>query len=284
MKTALTAQPCAPIELARKFATRLALTPDELPILREICSVAKPVRRRQDIIIEGKRNRSIFFVLDGLLIRYRIMRDGQRQVVNLFVPGDVAGVPSCFFESALYSVKALTASVIAALPLDTLFGLLDGQPQLAAKLMWLFSSDTAICAEHVVVVGRRSARERIAHFLLELLTRLRRVGLADENSYRIPFSQDVICDALGLSLAYVNRELRHLADDGLVFISDHKVVIEDVEALSTLADFEQHYLRPTPVSDFIGMNDGQAPRSEPARPVPRLIVRATAGTRVAGRL
>jgi len=250
MGAATSAQLRAPVELIRKFATLLALTPDELPLFNEICGLAKPVKRRQDIVLEGKKNRSIFFLLDGLLMRYRIMRDGQRQVVSVIVPGDVAGAPSCFFDSALYSIRSLTNSLVATLTLDTLFGLCDSQPQFAAKLFWTLSWDSAISSEHVVVVGRRSARERIAHFLLELLTRFQAVGLADERSYRIPFSQDVICDALGLSIAYVNRELRQLANDGLVFISDHQVVIEDVEALATLADFEQHYLRPTPISEL----------------------------------
>jgi hypothetical protein len=54
-----------------------------------------------------------------------------------------------------------------------------------------------------------------------------------------------------LSLAYVNRVLRRLADDGLVFIKDRKVVInDDIEKLPTLADFEQSYLRPLPISEF----------------------------------
>jgi len=241
----------ATVALIRKLAIRLALTPDELPILQSIFSVARSVRRHQDIVTEGKRNRVIFFVLEGLLIHYRIMRDGQRQVINIVVPGDIVGAPSCFFDGALYSVRSLTNSVVIAWPLEELFNLSGMQSQLATKIFWSFCCDAAMSAEHVVVVGRRSARERIAHFLLELLIRLQGIGLADERSYRLPFSQDVICDALGLSLAYVNRELRRLAQDGLVIISDHKVEINDVEALSALADFEDHYLRPTPIDELI---------------------------------
>jgi len=228
----------------------LALTPDELPALNEIFSAARPVRRRQDIVLEGRRSRTIYLVLDGLLIRYRITRDGQRQVVNIAVPGDIAGAPSCFFEGALYSIRTLTNAVIASVSLDTMSALLETQPHLAAKLFWLCSCDAALCAEHVVVVGRRSARERIAHFFLELLVRLRAVGMADETSFQMPFSQDIICDALGLSLAYVNRELRALAEEGLVLISDRRVIVSDVEALADLADFEQRYLQPTSAAEF----------------------------------
>ena len=167
------------------------------------------------------------------------------------VPGDIVGAPSCFFDGALYSVRSLTNSVVIAWPLEELFNLSGMQPQLATKIFWSFCCDAAMSAEHVVVVGRRSARERIAHFLLRVIDSAARDRIGRQRPDRLPFSQDVICDALGLSLAYVNRELRRLAQDGLVIISDHKVEINDVEALSALADFEDHYLRPTPIDELI---------------------------------
>jgi CRP-like cAMP-binding protein len=64
-------------------------------------------------------------------------------------------------------------------------------------------------AEHLIDVGRRTALER-AHFLLEVLTRLQAIGLADERSYRMPLTQELIGDALGLSVPHVNRTLRRL--------------------------------------------------------------------------
>jgi CRP-like cAMP-binding protein len=210
----------------------------------------RAVRRRQAILTEGNKHRSVFFVIDGFLIRYRILRDGQRQVVNLVLPGDFAGVPSCFFGGALYSIKALTPATIATVPLDRVVALFDTQPRLAAKIFWSFSTDVARYVEHLIVVGRRSARERVAHFLLELLLRLQQVGLADECSYELPFSQEVIGDALGLSLAYVNRVLRRLTDDGLLVLKEQKIVIKDLEELTYLADFDRQYLEPLPLSAF----------------------------------
>lgn len=250
METLLDASASAVTLLLRRFKQNVPLTPDELPIVREIGWEIRSVRRRQAILTEGAKNRAVYFVVDGVLIRYRILRDGQRQIVDLAVPGDFAGVPSCFFNDSLYTIKALTAATVAVVPLERLVALFETHPRLAAKVFWSFSCDAAIHAEHLIVVGRRAAHERIAHFLLELLTRLQAVGLADECSYELPLSQDVIGDALGLSLAYVNRVLRRLADDGLVFIKDQKVVINDVEELSALADFEQSYLRPLPLSEF----------------------------------
>ena len=93
--------------------------------------------------------------------------------------------------------------------------------------------------------------ERIAHFLLELLTRLQLVGLAGERSYRLPLTQELISDTLGLSIPYVNRVLHQLRDDGLVSIKDQRVVIENIEELSALADFDHAYLRPQSIAEFM---------------------------------
>ena len=244
------AQPSALTLLLQRFKHSVPLTPDELPVVREIGWEIRHIRRRQSILTEGAKNRAVYFVVDGFLIRYRILRDGQRQIVDLAIPGDFAGVPSCFFTDALYTIKALTNATIAMVPLERLVGLFETHPRLAAKVFWSFSCDAAIHAEHLIVIGRRSAHERIAHFLLELLTRLQAVGLADESSYELPLSQDVIGDALGLSLAYVNRVLRKLSDEHLVSIKDQRVTINDVEELAFMADFERSYLKPLPISEF----------------------------------
>src|SRR5205085_4814309 len=105
-----------------------------------------------------------------------------------------------------------------------------------------FSCETAMYAEHLIDVGRRSAIERVAHFLLELLVRLQAIGLADERSYRMPLTQELIGDALGLSVPHVNRTLRQLREDGLVSLDEHIVAIHEIEALAALADFEKGYL------------------------------------------
>jgi CRP-like cAMP-binding protein len=247
--------PAVPIAAAeyllRKLDQFVPLSADDAGVLRDLAAGSRTVRRRHDLVTEGKKYRSVFLVTDGILMRYRILRDGRRQIVNLVIPGDFAGVPGCFFDGALYSVKALTDAQIAMIPLARLFALFDTQPRLAAKLLWSFSCEAAVYAEHLIQVGRRTAVERVAHFLLELLARLQVIGLADERSYCIPLSQEVIGDALGLSLPYVNRVLRQLADDGLVTIREHKVVVHDIDGLSALADFERSYLVPLPISEYV---------------------------------
>lgn len=229
----------------------LPLTAADAAALRDLPAAPRKIRRNQDIITEGRRSNTVFILNEGVAIRYRVLHDGQRQIINLILPGDFAGVPGCFFESPLYSIKTLTPAVISPVPLAKLVSLFDSHPRLAARLFWSFACETAVYAEHLIAVGRRPALARVAHFLLELLVRLERIGLAEGNAFRLPLTQETISDALGLSVPYVNKVLQQLRSDGLLRIADQVVVIEDVDELSQIADFDRAYLRPLAITDLI---------------------------------
>jgi CRP-like cAMP-binding protein len=243
MMTALlpTAVPNA-TPLTRKLAEIVSLSDDETSILNGLQSNPRTIKRHRDVITEGRNYGSLFVVLDGIAIRYRILRDGRRQIINLALPGDVVGVLGTFFENTLYSTKALTDMTISTIPFPRLSSLFQTNPRLIAKMLCSLSCETAVHAEHIVDLGRRSALERIAHFFLELLYRLQAAGMAEESSYWIPLTQELIGDALGLSVPHVNRVLRRLREDNLVVIEDQRVIIKDLDALSELADFEPSYL------------------------------------------
>lgn len=247
----LPVRPGAMAPLTQKLSQNVPLSGSELPLLRELQAGNRLFRRGQEIIVEGRKYRALFIVMEGVAVRYRVLRDGRRHVLNVVLPGDIAGIPGCFFENALYSIRTLTDLRASPVPLARLMSLFQTHPQLAAKLFWSFACEAAIYAERLIAVGRRTALERVAHFLLELLTRLQAVGLADERSFRLPLTQELIADALGLSIPYVNQVLRQLRDDGLACVKDKLVVIKDVEALSALADFERHYLRPLSIVDLM---------------------------------
>ena len=77
------------------------------------------------------------------------------------------------------------------------------------------------------------------------------IGLADERSYRMPLTQELIGDALGLSVPHVNRTLRQLREDGLVGLDGQNLVIRDLEALIALAEFEKGYLGRFRLGEFL---------------------------------
>ena len=247
-------RPCLATPLTLKLAQFVPLSVEEIAVLRDLQSVTRLVGRNREIIAEGRKYDALLVLIEGVSIRYRVLHDGRRQILNITLPGDFIGFPGCFFKNALYSIAALTDCVVSSIPFAQLLGFFETYPRLAASIFWSFSCEAAMYAEHLIDVGRRSALERVAHFLLELATRLQVIGLADKCSYQMPLTQEqLIGDALGLSVPHVNRTLRQLREENLVAIEGQKVVIKDVEALSRLADFERAYLGRFQLDDlFVG--------------------------------
>jgi len=108
--------------------------------------------------------------------------------------------------------------------------------------MWAASRDEAMVVEHLVSIGRRDAAERMAHFFLELASRLIQVGMGSKTGYACPLSQYLLADALGLSAVHVNRVLRQLREAGMVTFRDGVVTIHDYERLCAFAQFDPAYL------------------------------------------
>src|SRR6266700_6020046 len=122
---------------ARGKAIPSPLSPSALPqvaaevaALLDLKAVSRSVRPGQEIISEGKRCTSVFLITEGMAIRYRLLRNGQRQILNFVLPGDFAGGRSCFFETALYTVRTLAQTVISPIPLPRLIGLFDSHTRL----------------------------------------------------------------------------------------------------------------------------------------------------------
>jgi CRP-like cAMP-binding protein len=220
-----------------------ALWPDlETTARNRLESAARTVRRGTDIIVQGRTYDSVFVLAQGFALRYRILVDGRRQALNVSIPGDTIGYPACFFETALYSVGALSDAVVYAVSLAEITAIFRDHPRLALAMFWSMARETAMFGEHLADVGWRNASERLAHFLLEMATRLSAIGLSDGSTFDLPLTQTRLADVLGLSIPHVNRMLRRLREDGLIRMVGPTVRILDRPALAALADFNDTYL------------------------------------------
>jgi len=96
--------------------------------------------------------------------------------------------------------------------------------------------------EHLVGIGRRDANARMAHFLLELGSRLALVDMGSKKGYDCPLTQYHLADVLGLSAVHVNRVLRQLRENGLLTFRDGHVTFQNYDGLVDLAEFDPAYL------------------------------------------
>jgi CRP-like cAMP-binding protein len=89
----------------------------------------------------------------------------------------------------------------------------------------------ANCAERIIDIGRSTPIERLAHLLLEIHSRLAMIGCAEEAVLNLPFTQEMMSDALGLSAPHLNRMLTRLRSEGMIALNDRRVEFIDLKAL-----------------------------------------------------
>ncbi|TAK47611.1 MAG: Crp/Fnr family transcriptional regulator [Xanthobacteraceae bacterium] len=200
------------------------------------------VHKNTDIIIAGRHYQALFVNHGGWLFRYKILHNGDRQIMDFILPGQIFGLQACLFKTALYSVAAATDVLLSSVSLEAIDRVFEDNPPLARALFWSAACESAIIAEHLIDTARRSAYERVSHFLLELLVRLKATGVVEGMSFEMPLTQELIGGALGLTTVHVNRTLRALREDGLIAIEGRRVTILDFEALSLICDFDSSYL------------------------------------------
>ena len=216
----------------------IALTDADIKALGQLIEQRPTVERRRDLVVDGYAYRKLSFVSEGFGARYKLLRNGKRQIINVILPGDVVGVPSSFLERAIYSVIALTEMKLHVCSTDAYIQLCYRRPQFGLALSWLAVHEAAFYAERVIDTGRRTPVERLAHFLLELHSRLAAIGRAERAGFDLPFSQEVMGDALGLSVPHLNRMLAQLRGEGLIALANRRVEFPDPDAIAVRAQFQ----------------------------------------------
>lgn len=205
--------------------------------LRGLLDGEQSVRKRRDVA-EGGSHARLSFVKDGFAARYKVLHNGKRQIVNIVVPGDVIGLPGSFLDTPSFSVVALTDMKLESCALDDYVALAHRRPKFGLALSWLAVHEATTYAEHIVDIGRRTALERVAHFLLEIHGRLAAVGRAAPAAFDLPVSQEIMSDALGLSVPHINRMLAELRESGMIALAGRHVSFPDMRRIQQLAHFE----------------------------------------------
>jgi CRP-like cAMP-binding protein len=194
-------------------------------------------RAGDELIAEGQVARRPRFIVSGWANSQRVLADGRRQTFGFLLPGDGLGVCLRRSPPALCSVVAATAlETVDAEPLMEVIQ--SGRsPGLGNAIIAAARLDDILVLDHMTRLGSQTAYERVAHLLLELQHRLELAGLGDSHRFPMPLTQEMLADALGLSIVHINRTLQQLRRDRLIELRSGVAVLLDREALILLADF-----------------------------------------------
>jgi CRP-like cAMP-binding protein len=226
-----------------KLRARDVLSDEEEMVLRDAVQRAADVPSDKVVVRAGEDLSFSILLLEGLMCRYKDMRNGQRQIMEIHVPGDFLDLHGFLLKRLDHHVMALVPSRIAIVPHSRLVEITEQHPHLS-RLLWLTTLiDAAIHREWLVSLGRRDAMERVAHFLCEMHARLGVVGIGDATGFPLKITQTDLAECLGLTSVHVNRTLRELREAGLALFRDGRVEILDAAGLRRISEFDPDYLQ-----------------------------------------
>ncbi len=176
---------------------------------------------------------AVYLVRDGALKTITLAKDGEEQVLGFHLPGEMVGLGALATGRHRSEAVSLTATRVCEVPFAELGQLAARSPSLQAQLLRVMGQGVARDQDHVEMLIRRQAAERIALFVHGLQERYR-LGGRSASELVLPMSREEIGRFLGLALETVSRGFSRLQEDGVIAVSGRRVEILDAAALGRL--------------------------------------------------
>jgi len=237
-------------EITAPFLKRLKVSTEideeDERAIRNLPIATRQMANGEAIASIGDRPSACCLVIEGFVLRSKIVGVGQRQIMAFHQPGDIPDLQSLFLHVMDHDVSALGNSVLGFIPHAPLRELIKHRPNIAQALWRDTLTDAAIFREWICNVGQRDATSRVAHLVLELFTRLKTIGRTEGLSFSFPATQALFADAVGTSVVHMNRVVQELRNQGLLEFDRGRISILDETRLRKAADFDALYLHLDP--------------------------------------
>lgn len=226
------ANPCSDCGV-RQHSICSVLNDNELAALAAI-QTSYTYRAHDEIVAEGDPATHFYNITEGTVMLYKLLPNGRRQITGFLFPGDFMGIAAR--EEFVYSAEALLPTRLCRFNKPDFVALLDQMPKLERRLLTLASHELAEAQEQMLLLGRKTAKERLCSFLLALSQRAGLKG-GDPQSIHVPMSRSDIADYLGLTMETVSRNFTQLKTSGVIRLREGGLVhIPDLEELAAMAE------------------------------------------------
>ena len=215
---------------------------DEISLLAGACTNVRELPANFHLIREGDEPDPVFVILEGWACGYKMLPDGGRQIMSFMLPGDFCDIHIAVLEAIDHNIMTLTKARVASLPRAQMETLVRARPALTQAFWWSQLVDQSILRAWIVSMGRRKSVESVAHLMCELYIRMRNIGLASDDECRMPLTQLVLADALGLTPVHVNRVLGVLKEAKVMELKRGSLKIINSAKLAEIAGFDGNYL------------------------------------------
>lgn len=185
-------------------------------------------RKDEEIYGEGEACEYVYQVVRGAVRTYKLLADGRRQIGAFHLPGDVFGLDTG--SGHRLTAEAITDTTVRLVKRRSLEAAAGTNVQVARNLWIMTAGDLRHAEDHMLLLGRKTAMEKVATFLLEMDRRLTKAGMM-----ALPMCRRDIGDYLGLTLETVSRALSQLSDQGiLAFSSARQIVLRNRQRLADM--------------------------------------------------
>jgi CRP/FNR family nitrogen fixation transcriptional regulator len=194
----------------------------------EMMGAAISYHQNHEIYGEGEPADFFYKVVSGAVRVHKITSDGRRQISAFHLPGDVFGLEAS--DEHRFTAEAVADSTVLVVKRGALTALAARDSEVAAELWVQTAADLWRAQEHMLLLGRKTAHERVAAFLLDIASRA-----AAEEAVDLPMSRQDIADYLGLTIETVSRTLTQLEGEAAIALpSCRHVVLSNRAALNRL--------------------------------------------------
>jgi len=205
---------------AREFSACAPLTAEEQGRLAAIMRTIN-IKAHCPVFDEADPAEYVYTITAGTVKVYKLLGDGRRQITGFLFAGDFLGL--IHNEAYAYSAEALVATRLCRFPRQRLEALLVEIPNLEQRLLAMASHELAAAQDQMVLLGRKSARERVVSFILMLSNSATRHSRPGDPVF-LPMSRSDIADYLGLTTETVSRTVTLLKKQGLIELLDDKQI------------------------------------------------------------
>ncbi|MGR3453403.1 transcriptional regulator FnrL [Pseudooceanicola sp.] len=205
---------------------------DELQVLEEM-KYYRSFQAGQTVIWAGDRMDFVGSVVEGVATLTQTMEDGRTQMVGLLLPSDFVGRPGR--QGAAYNVTATTDLVMCCFRKKPFEQMMETTPHVAQRLLQMTLDELDAAREWMLVLGRKTAREKIASLLTIIARRdasLNLLPVTGRLVFDLPLTREAMADYLGLTLETVSRQVSALKRDGVIELQGKRhVIVPDFDRL-----------------------------------------------------
>jgi len=211
----------------------LGLHRDDLVLLDQVIKRRQSYKRKQDLFTTNDDFSALYVVRSGSFKTTISATNGREQVTGFYFPGEFIGLDAIHMPSYQSNAVALESSSVCALPFDNLQAIGESLPQLQVQLLTRLSKELAGDKNFMLLLGKKTAEEKLATYLLSLSKRFKERGFSPEE-FRLTMSRSDIANHLGLAVETISRVFSKFHSDDLIMINGKSIALLDIPNLEAL--------------------------------------------------